>query len=234
MSSNISRLQTPLPEGARSVAKAIMLRRINEGRSALGEKRLGSLGPECRPTSCVGCVLAVHLPIDAAWMNEVEFHTHAGYDSAVRAARALAEAWGTEADVGEPGVSSVSVALPPDLRLATQAFDAGQIPELIDADLGYVDPADLCEPVSPVLIEDHPAYYIGATVRLARPVERFPHFRVPAGATGVVVAADAERVSVRMDEEIPGAEEWDNEIEWYLANGDNPAEDLEGYRRSAA
>jgi hypothetical protein len=54
----------------------------------------------------------------------------------------------------------------------------------------------------------------GARFRILRSVERFPHFRVPAGATGTIVDADENVVSLHMDEFVPGAEPWDNELVW--------------------
>lgn len=53
----------------------------------------------------------------------------------------------------------------------------------------------------------------GSRVRLKQDIERFPHFFVPAGATGTVSCADDDATFwVRMDEHIEGAECWDNEI----------------------
>lgn len=53
----------------------------------------------------------------------------------------------------------------------------------------------------------------GARVRFTRSLERFPHFTVPEGAVGEVVEeASHEIVCVRMDEPLPGAEPWDNEV----------------------
>lgn len=55
---------------------------------------------------------------------------------------------------------------------------------------------------------------INDRIRLTRPVDRYPHFIAAAGMTGTVVAADDHTVCVRMDDPIPGAEPWDNEIVW--------------------
>ena len=55
---------------------------------------------------------------------------------------------------------------------------------------------------------------VGDRVMLRRPVERFPHFTAPAGATGEVVHTDDQLLSVRLDENLRGAEEWDNEVQW--------------------
>lgn len=58
-------------------------------------------------------------------------------------------------------------------------------------------------------------------VRLKVDVDRYPHFIAPAGATGTVVDhGDSQMVlAVRLDEYLPGAEEWENEVQWY----DEPA-----------
>ena len=55
---------------------------------------------------------------------------------------------------------------------------------------------------------------IGARFQLNRPVERFPHFRAQAGAAGTVVDASSNAISLHMDDYLPGAEDWDNEIVW--------------------
>jgi len=67
----------------------------------------------------------------------------------------------------------------------------------------------------------------GDQVVLARTVERYPHFLAPAGLTGEVVIAELELISVRMDEHLPGAEAWENEIEWGEGLVDQADEDLE-------
>lgn len=67
----------------------------------------------------------------------------------------------------------------------------------------------------------------GDRVVLARAVERYPHFLAPAGLTGEVVVAEPELVSVRMDERLPGAEAWENEIEWGEGLSERAGEDLE-------
>lgn len=54
----------------------------------------------------------------------------------------------------------------------------------------------------------------GMRVRLARTVERFPHFQAAAGLTGTVTDITDGNISVRMDEHLAGAETWDNEIVW--------------------
>ena len=68
---------------------------------------------------------------------------------------------------------------------------------------------------------------VGTRIKLNGPVDRFPHFIAPKGATGTIVISDTELVAARMDEKIDGCEEWDNEVCWYPTNGDIPAEDFE-------
>jgi hypothetical protein len=69
----------------------------------------------------------------------------------------------------------------------------------------------------------------GTRVRLVGPVERFPHFVADEGLTGVVVRNNNDSFSVRMDQPIDGAEEWDNCIEWTAPyeEAHDPREDLE-------
>lgn len=55
---------------------------------------------------------------------------------------------------------------------------------------------------------------VGTRVRLIRDVERFPYFTAKAGATGVVTTNAPEFFSVKLDVELAGAEDWDNEIHW--------------------
>jgi hypothetical protein len=59
-------------------------------------------------------------------------------------------------------------------------------------------------------------YRVGERVELAAPVERFSDFTAEAGARGRIEELDAESflVSVKMDEEIEGAGEWDNCVVW--------------------
>lgn len=55
---------------------------------------------------------------------------------------------------------------------------------------------------------------VGSRGRLLRSVDRFPHFVAGAGATGTVTEATESLIALRMDEPLPGAEEWDNEVCW--------------------
>lgn len=54
----------------------------------------------------------------------------------------------------------------------------------------------------------------GSRGRLRRSVDRFPHFVAQAGATGTVTEATDSLIALRLDELLPGAEEWDNEVCW--------------------
>lgn len=70
---------------------------------------------------------------------------------------------------------------------------------------------------------EHPAppkspFRVGDRVRLLRPVERYPHFIAPEGATGVVAHVETYAIHVRLDEPLAGAETWDNEVHWYKAD----------------
>ena len=55
---------------------------------------------------------------------------------------------------------------------------------------------------------------VGYRFRLFRQVDRFPDFSAPADLTGVVTAVDDSGVWGRMDQQIAGAEQWDNQIHW--------------------
>lgn len=55
---------------------------------------------------------------------------------------------------------------------------------------------------------------VGDRVELARDVDRFPHFLAPKGLTGVVSSLDEYVITVRLDEHLDGAEDWENEICW--------------------
>ena len=60
----------------------------------------------------------------------------------------------------------------------------------------------------------------GTRVRLTCNVERYPHFIAQAGRRGTVIEATEEVFSVRMDDYLPGAEDWQNEVHWYPRNCD--------------
>jgi hypothetical protein len=70
-------------------------------------------------------------------------------------------------------------------------------------------------------------YKEGMRLRLRHAVDRYPHFIAPAGAVGTVTHADSNVLCLRLDEYLPGAEEWDNEVVWAICNGDDPSLDLQ-------
>lgn len=55
---------------------------------------------------------------------------------------------------------------------------------------------------------------VGTRVTLTQEIDRYPHFRLPPGMTGVVSLSDEGGIWVKMDVYIEGAEDWDNEIQW--------------------
>lgn len=57
-------------------------------------------------------------------------------------------------------------------------------------------------------------FHPGDRVRFVEEVMRFPHFKVPVGATGRVVFVGGDRLGVSVDVTIPGCEEWDNVVWW--------------------
>jgi hypothetical protein len=63
-------------------------------------------------------------------------------------------------------------------------------------------------------------YALGSRVRLLAPVDRFPDFVAPPGATGTVVETGDGAVWVRLDAPLPGAEPWNNSIMFTLEHGD--------------
>lgn len=66
----------------------------------------------------------------------------------------------------------------------------------------------------------------GARVQLMFDVDRYPHFVAPEGAMGTVVdpaESGFDMFAVKLDERVPGAETWDNEVLWSLRDGDDPS-----------
>ena len=57
---------------------------------------------------------------------------------------------------------------------------------------------------------------VGNRFRLTRDVDRFPDFIARAGLTGTVTITKGG-VWAKMDQHIPGAKEWDNQICWDTA-----------------
>jgi hypothetical protein len=67
----------------------------------------------------------------------------------------------------------------------------------------------------------------GTRVRLLHDIDRYPHFIATAGSTGTVVdIGDPDIFAVKLDEELLGAEEWENEVHWSLVAGDDPTRDV--------
>jgi hypothetical protein len=54
----------------------------------------------------------------------------------------------------------------------------------------------------------------GYRFKLIWQVDGFPDFQTPGGLTGVVTAVDDSGVWAQMDQFIPGAQLWDNQIHW--------------------
>jgi hypothetical protein len=59
-----------------------------------------------------------------------------------------------------------------------------------------------------------PRPIVGERLVLIRDVDRYPHFVAARGSRGTIAEVSPEAVSLRLDEQLPGAEEWDNEIVW--------------------
>lgn len=69
---------------------------------------------------------------------------------------------------------------------------------------------------------------VGSRVRFTETVERYPHFTVSAGSVGKVVdVGDPCIYAVRLDETLPGAEDWGNQVHWSLDAGEDPRDALE-------
>ena len=71
---------------------------------------------------------------------------------------------------------------------------------------------------------------VGDRVELTRDVERFPDFIAPKGWTGTIVECDADFLSLKLDQHLPGAEDWDNCLiftaEDYHHDGEHPSDCL--------
>jgi hypothetical protein len=65
----------------------------------------------------------------------------------------------------------------------------------------------------------------GARFILTSDVERYPHFIAPAGSKGTITTFAPDEINgeigLRLDEHLPGAEEWDNEVCWYRHDQSN-------------
>jgi hypothetical protein len=58
----------------------------------------------------------------------------------------------------------------------------------------------------------------GSRVRLTADVERYPHFIARKGSEGVVSHNTDGGIEVKLDDHLPGAEPWDNEVVWVDAD----------------
>jgi hypothetical protein len=61
---------------------------------------------------------------------------------------------------------------------------------------------------------DHSDPFVGERFVLTRDVHRSPHFIARSGTKGTVVDVSFGAISLRLDDPLPGAEEWDNEVVW--------------------
>jgi len=69
---------------------------------------------------------------------------------------------------------------------------------------------------------------LGTRLTLAHDVERYANFIARSGLTGVLVEAGADIISLKLDEDLPGAEQWNNCLCWYPGDptGDEFWEDV--------
>jgi hypothetical protein len=58
----------------------------------------------------------------------------------------------------------------------------------------------------------------GSRVRLTADVERYPHFIARKGSEGTVTHNTDGGIEVKLDDHLPGAEPWDNEVVWVDAD----------------
>jgi hypothetical protein len=68
---------------------------------------------------------------------------------------------------------------------------------------------------------------IGERFVLVADVERYPHFVAAGGSKGTVADVSEGSVSLRLDDLLPGAVEWDNEVVWSEGVGRGFWEDVE-------
>lgn len=67
----------------------------------------------------------------------------------------------------------------------------------------------------------------GQRWHLTGDVERGPHFIARAGMRGTITEATRDLVRLKLDDHLPGAEEWDNEVCWALEDCLGVGEDLD-------
>lgn len=68
--------------------------------------------------------------------------------------------------------------------------------------------------------EPHHTFRVGDSVVTRTTVERYPHAKVPEGATGVVTVSEPGQISVRLDVHFSGLADWNNELIWSDAQSD--------------
>lgn len=67
---------------------------------------------------------------------------------------------------------------------------------------------------------------LGQRVTLLDTVDRYPHARVKAGATGTIVRWSEDLVAVKLDQVVDGLEEWDNCLHWWEDTMEDLTNDL--------
>lgn len=60
---------------------------------------------------------------------------------------------------------------------------------------------------------------LGEKVQLKNDIERYPHFYLNKGMTGIVVRITKELIAIKMNKKIVGMEEWNNELQFYSQDG---------------
>lgn len=68
---------------------------------------------------------------------------------------------------------------------------------------------------------------------LRQPIEKYPHFKAMPGMVGTITEGDCDLVRLKMDVELPGAEEWDNEIVWTEDDDPEGISALNGFMQDA-
>ena len=68
---------------------------------------------------------------------------------------------------------------------------------------------------------------LGERFVLTANVDRFPHFIAARGSVGTVTDVTDWDICLRLDDPLPGAEPWDNEIVWCTADGQDFWRDVE-------
>ncbi len=152
-----------------------------------------------------------------------------------------AYAEGVEENLADDGVEDAPDA--EDFRSDADRIRAGDQPlhehtlEVLRDETGpaaYEDsPSGYLDLVERLIANENTVMREGTRVRLTCDVERYPHFTARKGMVGTVTMMEMdEAVCVRLDEFLPGAEDWDNEVCWYPQNGDDPSAYLETIKQT--